>query len=354
MVRSYKTVDELIPELERMIAKFKAEGASVLPPERRLADETGSSVMTLRKALSALERRGVFVKHDRVRIIAGTTHGSGTPRKTAVAFVASGCTYPGNIQWLRLSFNLGERLGEAGLEFRTVCLNREDNRKTLERRLGNDVGLVIFADAPTPQIRCDVLSLRDRMPVICVDEDAVGNSDCLVSLNNYQAGRLAAKKLIEAGCRHPAVNFADKGYLPFYLRRNGFLDELTERGFSTEACAYASRSPWEPIPGETLLPDLIEHICRDGHDGLFLFTDGESQAVRQFLRKSYRIPETFKLITLDAQGECRQPDSMISAVSHATTEVAKRLFEIIVKYSRGENFEKINLLDATYLPGETA
>ncbi len=353
MARAYKTVEELLPELERMIIALKTDGIKVLPSERSLAQDTGSSVMTLRKALSILEERGLFVKNNRVRMIGENPDVTGVPLNISVAFMASGQEYPSNIEWLRLNHNLGEKLRSAGAEFKTVCLSKEDNRKTIEERLGNDVKVIVFAEPPCKEVWREIMSLRDQILIIGVDENYVGKCDCIVALNNYKAGYLAAQKLIEAGCKQPAMNYSDRGIMPFYHRRDGFIDALIDAGLPYENSAYATRSPGEIAPGEVLFPDTLETICKKGHDGFFLFSDGQSQQVREFIQKKHKIPEKFKLITLDSCGECRAPNSVVSAISHATEDTASKLVEVISKFSRGEQFAPINLVESVYTGGET-
>ncbi len=353
MARAYKTVNELVPELEQMINGLKSEGVKVLPSERNLAQQTGSSVMTLRKALLILEKRGLFIKNKRVRMIGEILETNNVPLNISVAFIARGQEYPSNTEWLRLNHNLGEKLRKAGAEFQTICLSADDTRETIALRLGDDVKVIVFADSPDPKIWCEVMSLRDQILIIGVDENYVGKCDCVVALNNYKAGYLAAQKLIKAGCKRPAVNYSDRGNMPFFHRRDGFIDALIDAGLPYENCAYATRAPGELAPGEILFPDALETICKNGHDGFFLFTDGQSQQVREFIQKKHKIPEEFKLITLDSCGECRRPESVISSISHATEETASKLVEVISKLSRGEQFASINLVESVYTGGET-
>lgn len=352
MARGYKTVDELIPELEQMISAMRTEGRQVLPSERYLARETGSSVMTLRKALSVLDKRRLFVKNNRARVIAGGADSPGKASGTKVAMIASGNGTPSNVTWLRLNFMLGERMREIGADFSTVCVTPEDTRESIVKRLGGYPEIIVFTDAPGAHASSEILSLRDQCMIIGVDENMIGKCECLVALNNYQVGYMAARKLIEAGCKRPAMNYSDKGDMAFYHRRDGFIDAMLNAGLTVDDCVYVTRSTGENYPGSELLPDTIEKICKAGHDGFFLVSDIISQHVREAILKHYNIPDEFKLITLDSTGNFSNP-CKISAISHGLEQSAEIIKDNVLAFANGKPFEKIRLVKPEYTPGDT-
>lgn len=352
MARGYKTVDELIPELEQMISCLRAEGVQVLPSERHLARETGSSVMTLRKALSVLGKRRMFVKNDRVRMIAGGADGLRQAVGTKIAMIAAGSGTPVNVTWLRLNFMLGEKMREIGAEFSTVCVTSDDDRESIVQRMGGYPEIIVFTDAHGARVANEILSLRDQCLIIGVDENMIGKCECLVALNNYQVGYMAAQKLIEAGCKRPAMNYADKGYMVFYHRRDGFISAMLNAGLAIDNCAYVTRATGEKYPGSELLPDTIEKICKAGHDGFFLFSDVLSQHVREAILKHYNIPDEFRLITLDSTGDFSSPFK-ISALSHGLEKSVEIIKDNVLAFARGDSFEKIRLVEPEYIPGDT-
>lgn len=352
MSRKYKTVAEVIEELVALIAVLKKNGQKALPPERDLAIRTGSCLMTVRKALTVLEEKKQFRKVGRSRLLNEVSGKSG--RRVSVAYITSGDEFPASPTYQRLERELQTTLANTGVELRSVYYGWHGKAAEWPpEKLRNLPDIIVFAGAPKDPLYPMICTLRQQCLVIGVDEDCIGRFDCLVALNNYQAGYLAGKYLIKSGCRRPAMNYCDKEYMPFYHRRDGFIDALVEAGLPTENCAYCTIESEQSSGRGELLSDAVEKICRNNHDGFFLFTDSHSLIVLDIIRKYHRVPDEFRLITLDAFGTCRQSHEPVSAVSHALSGIARRISEIAVAVSRGDNFEKINLVDAEFIPGTT-
>lgn len=350
MSRSYKTVSEALPELERLIDGLKLSGTLALPPERQLMERLGISRMTLRKALSALEERGLFVKGQRVRLI--DADGGKPASKVSVAFVTAGWEYPDNPVWFRLGMSLEKRLRAIGADYRTVYFNWGDPALTWPGGLVELPRVIVFAAAPNETIRMNVLALRDKALIVAVDEDYIGKCECVVALNNYAAGRRAAQMLLESGARRPAVIYCDRCYGPFSRRHDGFEDALREAGLPVDDCAYTVPEA-NSLRGSQALPKVVETLCQAGHDGLFLYSDEHVQMVSDVVRAFHKVPEEFKLVTLDASGRCRNQGSPMAAVGHGTEAVATRIAEIVAAVAKGLPFDKITLVEPEVYYGET-
>jgi hypothetical protein len=350
MARSYKTVELVIPELERVVSRLKETGEQVLPSERTLMAMSGSSRMTLRKALSELERRGIIAKGRRVRLI--DEDGGKPVTNVSVAYVTSGWDYPVNPVWFRLGMALEKQMRGIGANYKAVCYGWKDISETWPGSLSEIPQIIIFADAPGDIIRRNIMSLRDKALIIAVDEDYIGRCDCAVALNNYSAGRMAARMIIDTGYRRPAMICGERAYVPFHRRRDGFLDTLAEAGLPTNGCVYTT-------PGENSLDsvktssDAVEEICRAGYDSLFLYTDEFSRMIAGQIGASRKIPDEFGLVTLDATGNCRNHDFQISAVSHGEEAAARKITEIVTAFAKGLPFDKITLVDPEARHGRT-
>ncbi len=356
--RQYMTVEQAVAELDRILFARKAAGFDTLPPERTMAKEIHCSIMTLRRALDRMEKLGRIVRDSGVKRICDTARNLSPGHSISVTLTASGDGLPGNPHYRRIAQALEQRFDGTPVHFRIVCLCDTDSPNILARKLADSTpsaglpDVVIYADSPV-KLQAQVLSLRGRTLLVGVNEEYVGMCDCVVALNNFEAGRMAGQMLLEAGCRNPAVIYSSRDLLPFYHRRDGFLTALAEAELPTDNVAYGliwnNKNNRDVESSRTLL----ETVCGNAHDGLFLFTDQGAQTWRGRLEKRFRIPGEFKLVTLDASGVCRKSERPISAVSHGTDRIVQALEDLIVARAQGRPFQKITLVTPDRLPGTT-
>jgi len=351
MRRSYTTAIEIVPQLERIIRELRRAGENFLPSERRLQEQVGASRMTLRKSLDVLERRGLLIKGAGGRMIDGIKQVKG-----CVTMVSAGWDFPGNPVWLRLSIQLEKCLSEHGIEFRQVMFGYDDPEKNWSGKLDEIPEILIFTDAPNDYIREKIMALRNRCTLISTDEDYLGQLDHIVSLNNYQAGKIAAETMLSHGVKNPAFLYWDYGYVPFMKRRNGFSDALKQAGLRPEKHIYPFLHPQHEMRSTAFVQTQLEtvhEIYAAGHDGLFVWSDESIRAIYGLLSDKVRIPDDFVLMTLDGCGECRNHSFMIDAISHNTNGIAMELAALAGKILKREPYQKINLIDTEVLQGGT-
>lgn len=351
MRRSYTTANEIVPHLERIIRDLRNGGRRFLPSERQLQEQVGASRMTLRKALDVLEGQGMLIKDARGRMIDGVK-----PVKGGAVMVAAGWDFPANPVWLRLSMQLEKRMAEKGLSFRQVLYGYDDPEKTWPGPLTEIPEIIIFTDAPNDYIKDKVLALNDRCAMIATDEDYIGMTDYVVSLNNFQAGKVAAETMLRQGVKNPAMLFWDYGYVPFIKRRNGFVAGLKQAGIDPEGRVYSFFPDRGNMRNNTFIQaqlDATTKICAAGHDGLFVWSDENIRMVHERICETRRVPEDFVLMTLDGCGECRSQNFMIDAVSHNTDGMATELADLVEKLVEHQPHEKITLINTEVLHGKT-
>lgn len=354
MARSYTAAGKVVRHLEEVIRLQRAEGREFLPPERRLAHESGSSVMTLRRALEILERQGKIVRENGLKRICDMPPKLSELPRLSVAFVASGDRIPGHPHYLRVALGLEKAFRGSPVNFQIFSYMPHNGKPFIWKDVNDTSELfghrvktpevIIFADAPTRELQQQIFSLKDHALLIGVNENYVGMCECLVALNNFEAGRIAGQMLLEAGCRKPAIFYSDRGHPPFNHRRDGFLAALAEAGLPAEnaefGVGYDEERQTDLQPFTDLLPELLASGC----DGLFLFTDESSLRLRDAIRKTRRIPGEFKLVTLDATGVCRNTTEPVSAVSHGADGTVRELEKMIAAYALGRDFQKVVLV----------
>jgi len=366
MSRHYMSVEQVERKLLDLVLRCRYEGRETLPSERAILSEILCCTMTLRRALDTVEQRGVIRRENGVKYICDTARNLSVLSAISVAFFACGDNaVPFNRHYLRIALALERRFRGTPVNFQTFCLSAQDEEKFKRGPAAKDnaVGLfglhvripdvVIYADAAT-ELEARILSLRGRTLLVGVNENYVGRCDCIVALNNFEAGRIAANLLIQSGCKHPAIIFDDRGHAPFDHRRDGFVTALREAGISLENAVWPiTRNNGLVVSSGILTPDLLNSILDTGCDGLFLFTDQGSETLRGWISQRLRIPEEFKLVTLDAAGVCRQANPPITAISHASDEIAEALEELIVARAQKRPYQQITLVTPNIFPGST-
>lgn len=141
------------------------------------------------------------------------------------------------------------------------------------------------------------LEVEDSVPVVTIDRHFSANIPC-VSSDNYQGGELAARKLMELGCRN----------LLFFRIGPDIHGEVEKRGPGFESACRLAKVPYQSLflrDADTEAPFyrfLEEHI-REGKlefDGIFCNSDGLAVRVCEFLRsRGIRIPEDVQIIGYD-------------------------------------------------------
>ncbi len=188
--------------------------------------------------------------------------------------------------------------------------------------------------------------------VIGINGEEIGHVPNIVALNDFAAGHLAAEKLLEAGCINPAIIYSRWRCRPFDERRNGFVAALQENGIDAANAVYGEK--WEGQGYSTTENlALAAQVLKDGHDGLFLFTDELSQIICDYLHEQRRMPDDFKFITLDSTGFCREGDAPIAAITHGTEGIVQNLENILVAMIQHQPYQKITLVEPEFLPGAT-
>jgi len=350
MRRSYKTTEEITPALEQIILDLRSGGKNLLPPERELMQLVGASRMTLRKSLDILASRGVLAKESKKRMI-----GVPVNRDKTVALVGSGWDYLCNPIWFRVHHHLEKLLKQAGFQYREVLFGWKSPDESWPGSLADLPDYLIFTDAPNNEIMDKILDLRGQCTLISADEDYQDQCDYVVSLNNFQAGHLAAQTLLQHGSRNPACIYWDMDYRPFKQRRDGFAAALTEAGLDPAGHIYPLAGDGADIAPEDArnLIRIAETVSANGHDGLFLYSDENARLVFDTIGARHSIPKDFHFITLEGSGDSRNNRMLMSAVSHNVEGIAQGLLTLLENLDRQEDTQPINLIDTEVLNGNT-
>ncbi|MDQ0163166.1 LacI family DNA-binding transcriptional regulator [Bacillus alveayuensis] len=121
-----------------------------------------------------------------------------------------------------------------------------------------------------------------------------------VEINNFQAGKFAAKHLVELGHQHIAWIGGSLKTSTFYGRYKGFIDQLTEMEIAIQdSYVHITDTSKEAVKAAT------ESVlaCKNRPTAIFAATDSIALFIMDYLlQKGYSIPEDISLIGMDNVG----------------------------------------------------
>ena len=148
-----------------------------------------------------------------------------------------------------------------------------------------------------------------------------------VTSDNYEGGKLAARKLLEHGARSLAyVGSHSKYPNGTMLRRDGFRDYLENIGIN-----YKEIFLQEPVNDFT--PYILEMLkVHPKIDGIFCHTDSLLLKLRKILNQyGYRVPEDIQLIGFDGMNLSSDLPLGISTIAQPVEQLANGAVDLVLR-----------------------
>jgi LacI family transcriptional regulator len=194
------------------------------------------------------------------------------------------------------------------------------------------------------------LKVGGNIPVVSIDRHLGDNIPC-ISSDNYRGGELAAKKLIELGCRN-LLHLRSSSGIPGETdkRTAGFEFKCAEKGADYRTLVISDQETETPF-----YRFLEEHICgeRQEFDGIFCSSDIIANHIRHFLENNgIRAPEQVQIIGYDGIPDRFTDRLVCSTIEQPIAQMAEAAVETLLnlnKYSAGANI----CLPVRYLSGGT-
>ena len=232
-----------------------------------------------------------------------------------------------------------------------ICNSSEDIKKEIEflnMLKNNRVDALILLTNNDIEAEID-----SSLPIVSFDR-RLGNVPYVVS-DNYGGGQLAAKLLLEAGCKKymfvgdDAQGDSTTIKTEVSKRRIGFLDYLHEHGIDDIV-------NYEYHLGNYLIkPEVVSDIIGNNLDveGIFAISDAVAFAIIQELEKrGKRVPEDVKVIGFDGGRSFLNSGKRITSIGQSPKEIAKALRNSIINlYEKKEAEDQI--VPIYYAEGDT-
>lgn len=201
----------------------------------------------------------------------------------------------------------------------------------------------------------DVESYLDKtLPIISFDRKFEGVP--FVASDNYHGGVMAARHLVEKGCKHimfigdDAQGVNTKVSTEVSKRRLGFIDELKKHGID-----HIINVEY-PLGNYIYIPEYVHQIIRSHPevDGIFCISDAVAAEVIINLEKhGRRIPEDVRVIGFDGGRSFLNLGKRLTSIGQSPKLIAEAIANMIVKFYSKEKVEN-TIVPVYFQDGDTA
>lgn len=189
------------------------------------------------------------------------------------------------------------------------------------------------------------------MPVVTI-ERYVENGTAVVECDNYLGGGLAAKHLIEKGCKNVmCIGGVKDNEMPADVRTTGFVDickkyEITYTEATTSMNQYNEMEYHEYI--EKLLTDNPQI------DGIFASSDViATQIIQVCYKMGKKIPQDIKLVGFDDVLVSMLTTPRITTIHQPIKEMAQTAVDLLMKAKEGQMVPNKTVLPVTLVERES-
>lgn len=291
----YTTVIEYV---KRYIAEHQLRSGDKLPTEKELADTLNVSRITVRRAYQELMYAGIIQ-----RVQGSGTFYTGNEKDVSheaayhIPLVLVGSQGYASIETIR---GADQYLGRHNCYLSVRCSQSdpEQERQCISQLVDSGAScILIFPCSSNENADFYYNLIQQGIHFIFLDRLPRQISASLVTCDNFSGGYLAAKHLLEAGCRRPCFISIDPVERASTLsrRKDGFRFMLDEAGidYCDETFCFTQA---ENIPAELSRRMAVP----EPPDGLFCVNDLTAQEVVRYLDSAHiHYPEQLALISFD-------------------------------------------------------
>lgn len=319
------------------------------PTMKDVAQECGLSLATVSKVINGLpvgkaSRQKVEAAINKLGYQVNTYARALKSSKTySVALVMPSLKHP---FFAHLTDELTKSLTKNGYRAQLMITNYdpEAEQKSFAMVRGNKMdGVIALTYSPD-------LIVGESIPIVTIDRHLDADIPC-VSSDNFRGGEIAAKKLIELGCKKLLfMRFTAKTPGEPNKRLAGFESVCQSQKIPYESLLYCDDEPEEPI--YRFLDEHIHDGCLD-FDGIFCNSDILASRVVRFLaEKGVRIPDDVQIIGYDGIIDRFSDRYVCSTIEQPIAMMAETAVTILLNPTETTNGANI-CLPVRYVPGGT-
>jgi len=162
------------------------------------------------------------------------------------------------------------------------------------------------------------------IPVVLIDRDLAVDGVGRVLLDNEKAGRIAARNLVDNGCRHIVLVRYETSLATILDKEKGYMLELKEQGLEPRV---------EIVSRSSMDKDMVSvlKLCKDeGADALIFPSNTITvSGISAINRLHYRIPEDFAVVGFDQENVSGVYTPGMFFIDQPTSLVAEYAFKML-------------------------
>ena len=317
---------EIADKLREEIKAGAYEKSGKLPTEYELVTRFNVSRQTVRQAISSLKAEGAVYQ----------IQGSGTfvskevpaDRRVESAFrnIFVICTYISEYIFPSIVRGIESTLNGTGYRIHIAATG---NKVDLERKILNDViklqecdGIIVEGSKtgfPNPNINLYKQIEEMGIPVVFLHCSYQELPDSVVvGMDDREGGRIAAKKLVEAGCKKMLGIFKSDDRQGL-MRYAGFSEGILEAGLSLDSIELRWYTTEDTANHGQSVLNAMENLLRSDIDGVVCYNDQVAVAlIRDLTRRGLPIP---KIVSFDDSYLCNSSPIRFESLGHRKEEL---------------------------------
>ena len=221
------------------------------------------------------------------------------------------------------------------------CYTNDDPKRELEYlsffEQYNVEGLIVASNFSSTQKLLDL-----NIPIITVDH-ILDETIPSITSDNIKGGQLAAKKLIDKGCKNILVFRGPSFLLTTQERTLGFLNVMNEHHLHTNIYDMDLINPDIFMINEIIASNPLT-------DGIFCFSDTLAFiVVNSLIQEGIKVPNDIAVIGYDNTPHSRWMNPSISTIHQSVNFMGKQSFNLLNKLIRGVELDTLHDIIDVYL-----
>jgi LacI family transcriptional regulator len=200
-------------------------------------------------------------------------------------------------------------------------------------------GLIVSLSFDTASLDHFIPFARKGIPVVFFDRVEESSDTIKVIIDNYRAGYLATKHLLDQGCKRIAMITASLNRNVYAKRYNGFVDAQTEMNISPDNDLLLIRDLDENCGIACALEILGMNPMPDG---LFITNDFvAAQCMRTLKQSGIRIPDDIAVVGFNNDVISRLVEPTLSTINYPGAELGQIAAQNLVDHLNGSKDIKL-------------
>ena len=351
-MKTYSKYENVLEALRAHVNTKRREGKLLLEGTRELAALLGTSWKTLAKAEDTLVEEKILYREKQSTRILPKKHQNGR-----YAFVTYFHRLSG-VEWFeacRVIWNSFQRqMLQDSLNADYILFDPEYPGETQEELLEKlkSCSLVFLQVLPGMKDFAELL-LRNGIKVVLMNESFSLPGMKQLTQDNYAAGMLAAKKLLDHGYRHPVmIGCCNENYLPNKQRISGFTDTMKKNGVTCSARLYRDFN--DRLKAIFELTSWLRDIQKHGFDCVYFPEDMYIELITLPLYEQKLVPDSVGIFAFsNAMNHAARNNPPIASAWEVPEDCAAQMLAIVRACEQGK-YEFVPdkmLISIQYIPG---